>query len=83
MAKLIYSRHTPFGFIDPENASDADMFFGEEVELDDDTAEKVLEVAEALRALWAASASIQSRGFDSQSQAEEMAETLMETQDDS
>lgn len=71
--KLIYSRVTPFGFIDPKTATDEDMFYGEEVEVDNAS---VLATAEYLRGLWASSSSIQTQGFDSQSQARDMEELL-------
>jgi hypothetical protein len=76
---LLYSRVTPFGFIDPATATDEDLFYGEEVSVPNEAA--VLKKAEALRTLFAQSGSIQTRGFDSQSQAVEMAEMLVPAPD--
>jgi hypothetical protein len=75
---LIYSRVTPFGFIDPTTATDEDNFYGEEVSLEGSNydEEAVLAQAERLRALLAESSSVQTMGFDSQSQAFEMANLL-------
>lgn len=76
---ILYSRVTPFGFIDPEQATDADMFYAETVEVPDgyDAAE-LLASAERLRGLYAESAAIQTRGFESAAQAVEMARLLEE-----
>ena len=73
---LLYSRVTPFGFIDPDTATDEDLFYGEEVSLAEGDEIAVLAAAEKLRGLIAQSGSIQTTGFDSQSQAQEMAEVL-------
>jgi hypothetical protein len=73
---ILYSRHTPFGFINPENATDEDRFYAEEVEVEDEAG--ALAVAEKLREFFAASGTIQTRGFDSQSQAIEMHDMLLE-----
>jgi hypothetical protein len=73
---LIYSRVTPFGFIDPANATDEDRFYGEEVELADADEEAILATAENLRTLFATSGSIQTTGGSSQDQAVEMAAVL-------
>jgi hypothetical protein len=67
--KLIYSRVTPFGFIDPATATDEDRFYGEEVEVENTG---ILKTAEYLRGLFAESATIQTRGFGSQEQAKDM-----------
>jgi len=73
---LIYSRVTPFGFINPENATDEDKFYGEEVELAEADEAAVLAQAESLRELFAVSGSIQTTGGTSQEQAVEMAALL-------
>lgn len=74
---LLYSRNTPYGFIDAASAQPEDLFYGEEVTLSSKAEEKrVLAIAEKLRATWASCEVIQTAGFDSQSQATEMAEVL-------
>lgn len=74
---LVYSRVTPFGFINAANATDEDLFYGEEVVLGDEFDEEaVLGQAERLRGLFAESGSLQTTGGDSQSQAVEMAALL-------
>lgn len=79
---LIYSRVTPFGFINPANATEEDNFYGEPVELQDEKQERhVLAAAEYLRGKLAESASLQTRGFDSQAQAVEMVEVLRNVQE--
>lgn len=73
--KLLYSRVTPFGFVNPETATDEDMFYAEVVEVEN--GEAVLSRAEELRGMFAASASIQTQGFGSAEQAVDMAALLI------
>jgi hypothetical protein len=74
---LLYSRVTPYGFVDPATAKDEDKFYAEEVSLGSAAAEKsALRKAEALRAVFVQSQAIQTRGFGSQEQAHDMAEVL-------
>ena len=75
---LMYSRITPFGFIDPKTATDEDNFYGEIVTLDNEAEEiAALRAAEKLRGMVAVSGAIQTGGLDSQSQAIDMAEALL------
>lgn len=76
--KLLYSRNSPFGFVDPATATENDMFYAEEVDLPTKVATEVLEIAERLRGAVAMSMSIQANGLGAQSSALEMAEALKE-----
>jgi len=74
---VLYSRVTPFGFVDPSTATEEDMFYGEEVSLGSAGDEKqALEEAEVLRKMFRESKLIQTRGFGSKEQAVEMAKLL-------
>lgn len=73
---LVYSRVTPFGFINSATATDEDLFYGEEVTLEGVDEDAVLGQAERLRGLYAESGALQTTGGDSQQQAIEMAELL-------
>ena len=73
----MYSRVTPYGFVNPATATDEDHFYAEEVKLASAAEEKsVLKKAEALRAVYVKSQEVQQRGFGSQEQAIQMAEVL-------
>jgi len=74
---LMYSRNTPYGFIDSASALPEDLFYGEEVTLGSAAEEaRVLAIAEKLRETYARCEVIQTAGFGSQEQAIEMAEVL-------
>jgi hypothetical protein len=73
---VLYSRRTPFGFVDEANATDEDMFYAERVDFDAATEKQVLKIAQALRDMLNSTDNVQKHGLDSQAQAEEMAVLL-------
>jgi len=74
---VLYSRVTPFGFVNPATATEEDMFYGEEVDLGSENDERdALSQAEVLRKLFRDSKDIQTRGFGSKEQAVDMAKLL-------
>lgn len=76
MAKMYYSRVTPFGFFADDNElGDEASFYAEEVDVA--RADKLTERVRAIRQLLADCDHIQKHGGDSQEQANEMAEVIL------
>jgi hypothetical protein len=73
---VLYSRRTPFGFVDEGDATDEDMFYAEKVDFDAATEKRVVEIAAQLRDMLRRTDNVQKHGLDAQAQAEEMAVLL-------